>query len=96
VGSIHGGVRNNIIPEEVEMIGTIRTLNVQMQEIIHEKIRLTATKIAESAGAEAEVEITIGVPVTYNHPEIVDLMLPTLQRVAGQENVILRKAITGA
>jgi len=51
VGLIRGGVRSNIIPEECEMIGTIRTLNTDMQKIIHEKIRLTATKIAESAGA---------------------------------------------
>lgn len=96
VGSIHGGVRNNIIPEEVEMVGTIRTLNTEMQKKIHEKIRLTATKIAESAGAVAEVEIRIGVPVTYNQPELTAQMVPTLQAVAGKENVILRKAITGA
>jgi amidohydrolase len=62
VGSIHGGVRNNIIPEEVVMIGTIRTLNVEMQKKIHEKIELTATRIAESAGAVAEVDIRIGLP----------------------------------
>ena len=57
IGSIHGGVRSNIIPEEVEMIGTIRTLNLEMRDKIHEKIRLTATKIAESAGAVADVSI---------------------------------------
>ncbi|MFQ5605375.1 MAG: amidohydrolase [bacterium] len=96
VGMIHGGVRNNIIPEEVQMIGTIRTLNVEMQEKIHQKIRLTATKIAESAGAVAEVEINIGVPVTYNDPDLTAKMLPSLQKAAGKENVILRKAITGA
>lgn len=96
VGSIHGGVRNNIIPEAVEMVGTIRTLNTDMQKKIHEKIRLTAAKIAESAGAIADVNITIGVPVTYNDPDLTAKMLPTLQAVAGKENVIQRKAITGA
>jgi len=96
VGLIRGGVRNNIIPEECEMIGTIRTLNTDMQKIIHEKIRLTATKIAESAGAVAEVDIRIGVPVTFNEPELTARMLSTVQRVAGGENVVLINAITGA
>ena len=57
IGSIHGGVRSNIIPEEVVLIGTIRTLDVEMQDIIHKKIILTATKIAESFGATADVQI---------------------------------------
>ena len=96
VGMIQGGVRNNIIPEEVKMIGTIRTLDVGMQDIIHEKIKLTATKIAESMGATAEVEIRKGVPVTYNDPALTAQMLPTLQEVAGKKNVMLTAAVTGA
>ena len=96
IGSIHGGVRSNIIPEEVEMIGTIRTLNTDMQDKIHEKIRLTVTKIAESAGAAADVRISTGCPVTYNDPELTAMMLPCLQEVVGEENVKLIKAITGA
>jgi amidohydrolase len=96
IGSIHGGVRSNIIPEQVELIGTIRTLNTDMQDKIHEKIRLTATKIAESAGAVADVRITKGYPITYNDPELTDMMLPSLRQVAGEENVKLVKAITGA
>jgi amidohydrolase len=96
IGSIHGGVRSNIIPEQVELIGTIRTLNTDMQDKIHEKIRLTATKIAESAGALADVRIEKMYPVTYNDPELTDIMLPSLQEVAGDENVKLVNAITGA
>jgi amidohydrolase len=96
IGSIHGGVRSNIIPEQVELIGTIRTLNTDMQDKIHEKIRLTATKIAESSGAIADVRITKGYPITYNDPELTDMMLPSLRQVAGEENVKLVKAITGA
>ena len=96
IGSIHGGVRSNIIPEEVELIGTIRTLNTDMQDKIHEKIRLTATKIAESAGAIADVRIAKGYPITYNDPELTEMMLPSLRQVAGRENVKLVKAITGA
>ncbi|QCR24790.1 amidohydrolase [Pontibacter sp. SGAir0037] len=96
VGSIHGGVRNNIIPEEVLMEGTIRALNTEMQKLVHEKIKLTATKIAESAGAVAEVTIIPQTPVTYNDPALTDKMLPTLQAVAGPDNVKLVKAVTGA
>ncbi len=96
IGSIHGGVRSNIIPEKVELIGTIRTLNTDMQDKIHEKIRLTATKIAESAGAIADVRITKGYPITYNDPELTEMMLHSLHQVAGKENVKLIKAITGA
>ncbi|MFD3002564.1 amidohydrolase [Pontibacter toksunensis] len=96
VGMIHGGVRNNIIPEEVQLEGTIRALNTEMQQKIHEKVKLTATKIAESAGAVAEVTIIPQTPVTYNDPALTQRMLPTLQSVAGSENVILSKAVTGA
>jgi metal-dependent amidase/aminoacylase/carboxypeptidase family protein len=78
------------------MIGTIRTLDTEMQKIIHEKIRLTATNIAESWGASAEVTIEKGYPVTVNDPELTAQMLPTLQRTAGPDNVILSKAKTGA
>ena len=96
VGKISGGVRNNIIPEEVELVGTIRTLDTDMQDLIHEKIHLTATKIAESAGATADVEITRGYPVTFNDPALTAQMLPTLQATAGKKNVLLVNAITGA
>ncbi len=96
VGKIQGGVRSNIIPEEVELVGTIRTLQTTMQDKIHEKIHLTATKIAESAGAQAEVTIRKGYPVTHNDPELTERMLPTLRDVAGSQNVHLIPAITGA
>lgn len=96
VGMIRGGVRNNIIPEEVEMIGTIRTLDTEMQDKIHKKIRLTATKIAESSGATAEVTIDKAVPVTYNDPELTAAMIPSLEKAAGKGNVKSSNAITGA
>ena len=96
IGLIRGGVRNNIIPEEVEMIGTIRTLDVKMQETIHEKIKLTATKIAESSGAVAEVTIERGYPITYNDVDLTNQMLSTVKEVAGEENVKLVDARTGA
>ncbi len=88
IGSIHGGVRSNIIPESVEMIGTIRSLNPQMREDIHRRIKHMAERIAESGGAQAEVTIDLGYPVVVNDPELTQQMLPTLQRVAGGENVV--------
>jgi amidohydrolase len=96
VGAIHGGVRNNIIPEEVNMEGTIRTFDEGMREKIFSDIERTATMIAASQGATAEVTINKGYPVTYNDPELTSRMLPTLQSTAGEENVLLRNAITGA
>lgn len=96
VGQIHGGVRNNIIPEEVKLEGTVRTLDAAMRDDIFERIKRTATKIAESAGATAEVEFDPQTPVTYNDPALTARMLPTLQHIAGQENVILTDAVLGA
>ncbi len=87
IGSIHGGVRSNIIPDEVELIGTIRTLNPDMRTEIHERIRNTAEMIAQSAGATAEVTISFGYPVTFNDPELTDQMIPVLKKVVGEENV---------
>lgn len=98
VGSIHGGVRSNIIPEEVEMRGTIRTLSDSDERLVIDRVRQIAIKTAEAAGATAVVDIPYEshYPVTYNDPALTDMMLPTLQRVAGRENVLLKPAQTGA
>ena len=91
---INGGVRANIIPEEVEMKGTIRTLDTAMQRDIHERMQRTATRIAESAGATAELSIENKTLITYNNPELVKKMLPSLQKAAGEENVLLMDVMT--
>ncbi len=96
VGMIQGGVRNNIIPESCKMIGTIRTLDPEMQDKIHEKIRLTATNIAEASGAEAIIELSKGTPITFNNLELTKQMIPTIYETAGEENVRLVPATTGA
>lgn len=96
VGKIDGGVRSNIIPEECTMLGTIRTLDADMQKEVWEKIKLTATKIAESGGATADVSIDTKTLVTYNTPELVAKMIPSLQSAAGKENVKQRDWVTGA
>ena len=96
IGKIEGGVRSNIIPEEVTVLGTIRTLDTSMQRIILQKIRHTVTSIAESMNATAEINIDEGYPVTFNDIELTREMLPTLYEVAGEENVIVTKPLTGA
>lgn len=96
VGIIRGGVRNNIIPEEVYMEGTIRTLDANMRETLFERLETIVTNTAESNGAEAILTINKGYPITYNDPELTNLMLPTLQEMAGEENVHYINAITGA
>jgi amidohydrolase len=96
VGAIHGGVRNNIIPDDVEMIGTIRSLDAKMRDDIHARIKRTAEDIAHSGGATAAVTITNGYPITYNDPAITEKMAPTLRRIAGAANVQVVNAVLGA
>ncbi len=96
VGSIHGGVRSNIIPEEVTMEGTVRALSPEDRQQILDKIRRVATNIAESAGATAEVKFNEGYPVTYNDLALTTRMTPTLEATAGREKAVVRKAVTGA
>jgi amidohydrolase len=95
VGAIHGGVRNNIIPDDVEMIGTIRSLDAKMRDEIHAKIKRTAEDIARSGGATATVTIEEGYPITYNDPKVTEQMVPTLRRVANG-NVEVINAVLGA
>jgi amidohydrolase len=96
VGKISSGVRANILPEEAMMEGTIRTLDPAMQKDVHERIRLTATKIAEASGATVEVTIETKTLVTYNTPDLVKMMVPSLETAAGKENVLESVWTTGA
>lgn len=96
-GKIEGGVRSNIIPEEVNMVGTIRTLDAEMRETLFERFRTVVQKTAESNGAQATLEIDKGYPVTYNDPELTAMMGSTFVDVIGAENVNpSMNAITGA
>jgi amidohydrolase len=96
VGAIHGGVRNNIIPNDVKMIGTIRSLDAKMRDQIHERIKRTAENIATSAGATADVTITTGYPITFNDGALTERTLPSLRNAAGAKNVRLVNAVLGA
>jgi amidohydrolase len=87
VGRFTGGNRSNIVPEEVELEGTVRAFDEGVRRSIHDRIRSIATNIAESAGATAAVEFGLGYPVTRNDPALTERMVPTLRRVAGADNV---------
>lgn len=95
-GAINGGVRNNIIPDQVEMVGTIRTFDQEMRADIKKRLAKTAEMVAESGGAEAHVHIDHGYPVTVNDVELTKKMTPTLAGVIGKENLITTPLITGA
>jgi len=96
IGSIHGGLRSNIIPDSVVMVGTVRTLDPEMKVRIEERIRRTVAGIAESAGTKAEVFLSAGGAVTYNDPALTRRMVPTLERVAGTGWAMELPPITGA
>ncbi len=96
VGAINGGVRFNIIPEEVKMIGTIRTLDSAMRITVLDKIKHTAETIAESQGATVDVSFTNKTLVTFNNPALVEKMVPVLQKAIGKDNVKAMNWVTGA
>ncbi len=95
IGAIKGGVRDNIIPDTVEMLGTVRTFNEQMRVDIHARIRNTVELIAQSAGASAQVYFDNAYPVTVNDVPLTERMVPTLERVAGKDKVFVGQKITG-
>jgi len=95
VGQFESGVRNNIIPDQARLVGTIRTFDEQMRGQIHADLKQLAEKIAEANGASAEVSVELGYPVTVNDPDLTARMLPTLERTAPGKVRELDK-ITGA
>jgi len=89
VGRFTGGNRSNIVPEEVELEGTVRAFDEGVRKDIHQRIRSIATHLSEAAGGTATVEFGLGYPVTRNDPALTERMVPTLRRVAGADNVRL-------
>ena len=96
VGMINAGIRSNIIPESAKLVGTIRTLDYDMQKFINDRMKEMVPAIAKVHRAEATIDIAKGLPITYNHIELTEKMLPTLQRIAGAEKVVNMNATTGA
>jgi len=96
VGAINGGVRFNIIPDSVVMLGTIRTFDTAMRNDIHQRMRRTAESIAQSAGATALVVIDTTTAVTYNDPALTERIVPTLRAVAGANHLVVGAPSTTA
>ncbi len=95
VGKITSGVRFNIIPESAEMIGTVRTLDPKMRELIIRRMNEMAGGIAEAYGGSASIDWQSNTVITFNDLELTQQMLPSLEAAAGKENVKLVKATTG-
>ncbi|MGX9462735.1 amidohydrolase [Shewanella sp. A14] len=95
-GAINGGIRSNIIPDEVELIGTIRTFDQDMRAEIKVKLAEIATNAAKTLGATAITEIQPGYPVTVNNPKLVSKMRPVIASVVGDDMLIEPGLITGA
>ena len=95
-GAIKGGIRSNIIPDKVEMVGTIRNFDMGIRDIIHQNLQQVVENTAKASGATADLVIHSGYPVTVNNPELVEQMLPSLRNVFGEKKVIDMGMITGA
>jgi len=93
IGRISGGIRNNVIPDSVELEGTIRSFDQAMREDIHQRMERTARGIAESAGAEVEFELELGTPPVVNDPKLLSRMLPALERAAGPINDVTPQTV---
>jgi amidohydrolase len=96
IGAIKGGVRENIIPESVEMRGTIRSFDETMRDDIHERVTYLAEAISRGARAGCTVCIRKNYPVTVNDPALTEAMLPTLRRVAGAQHTVLVPKVMGS
>ena len=96
IGSIHGGVRSNIIPESLYMLGTIRTLDAQMRKTVLKRLEEIVYNVSKANNAKAKITYMVSYPITYNDTDLYNKMLPTLKRVNGEENVNFMDAITGA
>jgi amidohydrolase len=96
VGAFQGGVRNNIIPDSVVMLGTIRTFDPEQRTEIFRRVTRTAQQIAAASGATATVVVDSGYPVTINDTALTRRARPTLLRVAGAGNLMESALVTGA
>ncbi len=96
IGSIHGGVRSNIIPENLYMLGTIRTLDPKMRKVVLKRLEEIVYNISKVNNAKSKITYLVSYPITYNDTDLYNKMLPTLERVNGKNNVNFMDAITGA
>jgi amidohydrolase len=96
IGSIHGGNRFNIVADEVVMEGTIRTLDEDIRGKVHRVMREILAGVTSAHGGNFDLQFTLGYPVTFNDPALVERTLPTLRRVLGERKVLPTKPSMGA
>ena len=96
IATIHGGVRSNILPDNVTMEGTLRVHDEEVRADIRRRIEKTATAIADAAGATATIEVGEGVPVTYNDPALTEWGTRSLGHGVGAERVTESRPVMGA
>ena len=96
VGSIHGGVRSNIIPENLYMLGTIRTLDSEMRKTVLKRLEEIVSNVSKANNAKSKITYLVSYPITFNNPELYNEMLPSLERAIGLQNVNFMDAVTGA
>jgi amidohydrolase len=99
VGSIHGGTKHNIIPDEVKLQLTVRSYKKEIREQLLRSIERITKGIVASAGVPADrqpiIQVDEGTPAVYNNPELVDRLLPVFRKTFGEENVVERKPVMG-
>jgi amidohydrolase len=96
VGSIHSGIRFNIIPETAQMIGTIRTLDDDMKRVIIQRMKELVPQIAAAYGGSATIDIVETAALTYNDPALTLKAVSSLEKALGENNVLEMRAVTGA
>ena len=88
IASIHGGNAPNVIPRQVIMSGTMRTMNESVRSLLQERLRQTVTHVAAGVGVEGEVEIRKGYPVLFNDLTVTEQAETICGEYLGRENVL--------
>lgn len=96
IASIHGGNAPNVIPRQVTMSGTMRTMNEGLRSLLQQKLRQTVTHVAAGLGVEGELEIRKGYPVLYNDPAVTEQAEIVCREYLGSENVLESEPIMTA
>jgi len=95
IGTIHGGTVNNVIPDTVEMTGTIRSFAPEVRQLLRDELA-KAVRVVEPLGGTAELKIYSGYPPVVNDGEAADVMAAAMGKLLGADNVLRSDLIMGA